>query len=183
MSPERRGSRGRVRGDWATRVDAEDRAGRVIDHESPLRTWVHAGHRPLVGRGVEAARRPSVISQVQVVAPPLRHPVANRIASLSVRECHFTVSSHGAGLARGTAWSPEQTHQLGGNRRYGATSTVTGVPLNRSSTARSPSAAARVAVAVRRAPTAEHAPPSGARWGCLVTITTTASSDSTASAV
>ena len=65
--------------------------------------------------------------------------------------------------------------------RQGASTTGTGVPCCRSSTTRSPSGAASVAVAVRRAPTAEHAPI--VTWGCRVTMTTTARSDSTASAV
>jgi hypothetical protein len=63
----------------------------------------------------------------------------------------------------------------------GVNSTVTGSPCVTSRTVRSPSASARVTVAVRRAPTKVHGPAKG--LGCSMTMTTTAVEDSTASAL
>jgi hypothetical protein len=62
----------------------------------------------------------------------------------------------------------------------GAMTTDTGSPCVTSSTVRSPSGRARLAVAVRVAPIARQA--AAAPFGCVTTMTTIAVSDSTASA-
>lgn len=125
--------------------------------------------------------------------------IANRYAeglAWLVAEGYLTLATRTAAkvlrrtAARGSRTDPGhglRTHPANPTRLdragpvHGVNVTGTGRPCCTSSTVRSPSGAASSSVAVRGAPTAVQAPI--VTWGWRVTMTTTARSDSTASAV